>query len=285
MLDFAVAYRQAVDQMTGDRTMDLRALELDDEEWELVTQLRDVLKVSHTVTVTLFFSLLSQVFDDATQFFSRSHGSPLISAVIPAMDFIDSKLTSNSIDVNLKASIRAACALAKKTLNRYYSKTDDSHVYRIAMRMSISSSGPMFAHELAYSSVLNPEYKLEYCKTASWPTDWISTMRELARRTWLDKYASMEFDEVVVDAVPPATVSSNNRSVRCLHSIMHRMSQQTSSMLSPPLRRQLQLILVPTSSTPSSHRHVRASTVTFLVGGTLAEQCTHGCLAWRSTIL
>lgn len=38
--------------------MDLRALELDDEEWELAAQLRDVLKVSDAVTVTLFFSPL-----------------------------------------------------------------------------------------------------------------------------------------------------------------------------------------------------------------------------------
>lgn len=58
MLHFALTYRRAVDQMTGDRTMDLRALELDDEEWELAAQLRDVLKVSDAVTVTLFFSPL-----------------------------------------------------------------------------------------------------------------------------------------------------------------------------------------------------------------------------------
>lgn len=73
-----------------------------------------------------------------THFFLRNHGSPLVSAVIPAMDFIDSKSASNSIDVNLKPSIRAACALAKKTLNQYYSKTDDLHVYRIAMRTCIT---------------------------------------------------------------------------------------------------------------------------------------------------
>lgn len=50
-------YREAVDQMTSDRMADLRALELDDEEWALAEQLRDVLKVSHSVTVTMHASL------------------------------------------------------------------------------------------------------------------------------------------------------------------------------------------------------------------------------------
>lgn len=46
MLNFALEYRRAVDGMTGDRSLDLRQLELDDEEWELARELRDVLKVS-----------------------------------------------------------------------------------------------------------------------------------------------------------------------------------------------------------------------------------------------
>lgn len=52
MLDFALKYREGVDAITSDRTADLRNLELDDDEWELVRQLRDVLKVRHAVTVT-----------------------------------------------------------------------------------------------------------------------------------------------------------------------------------------------------------------------------------------
>ena len=36
---------------TGDRAADIRKLEVDDEEWELLKQLRDVLKVS-LVTVS-----------------------------------------------------------------------------------------------------------------------------------------------------------------------------------------------------------------------------------------
>ena len=53
--------------------------------------------------------------------------------VIPAMDHIDKTLTTNSLNLELEPSIRAALGIAKKTLNRYYNATDQSEVYRIAM--------------------------------------------------------------------------------------------------------------------------------------------------------
>jgi hypothetical protein len=53
--------------------------------------------------------------------------------VIPAMDFINDKLTAHAHDRTLSPAIKASLALGKKTLNRYYSLTDSSEVYRIAM--------------------------------------------------------------------------------------------------------------------------------------------------------
>jgi hypothetical protein len=49
------------------------------------------------------------------------------------MDHIDETLTNQSRDPAIEPSIRVALSIAKKTLNRYYDKTDDSEVYRIAM--------------------------------------------------------------------------------------------------------------------------------------------------------
>lgn len=74
----------------------------------------------------------SQVFKDETLFFSRD-GIPNLATVIPAMDCIEKVLTTNAIDKQLSPSIRAALAIGKWTLNRYYSKTGLSQVYRIAM--------------------------------------------------------------------------------------------------------------------------------------------------------
>jgi hypothetical protein len=46
MLVFALEYREAIDQISGDR--DMRKYELSDEEWGLVQQLCDVLSVCCT---------------------------------------------------------------------------------------------------------------------------------------------------------------------------------------------------------------------------------------------
>jgi hypothetical protein len=50
MLDFALEYRKAIDVITDTRKLGLGAYELNEEEWSLVRQLRDVLKVSLTFT-------------------------------------------------------------------------------------------------------------------------------------------------------------------------------------------------------------------------------------------
>jgi len=46
MLDFALEYQKAIDAITDTRKLGLGAYELNEEEWSLVRQLRDVLKVS-----------------------------------------------------------------------------------------------------------------------------------------------------------------------------------------------------------------------------------------------
>jgi hypothetical protein len=55
--------------------------------------------------------------------------------VIPAMDKIDEVLATNALSAKYSASIHAALSVGKKTLNRYYEKTDLSSIYRIAMGM------------------------------------------------------------------------------------------------------------------------------------------------------
>lgn len=45
MLDFAVKHREALDAIMGDRDMKLRQYELNEEDWAVTRQLRDVLKV------------------------------------------------------------------------------------------------------------------------------------------------------------------------------------------------------------------------------------------------
>jgi hypothetical protein len=53
--------------------------------------------------------------------------------VIPVMDIINDRLTMKANDKSLSPAIRPSLGLAKRTLNWYYSHTDDSEAYRIAM--------------------------------------------------------------------------------------------------------------------------------------------------------
>ena len=59
--------------------------------------------------------------------------TPNIATVIPAMDHLDQHLATSALNLELPASIRAAATLGKRTLNKYYTMTDHSEIYRIAM--------------------------------------------------------------------------------------------------------------------------------------------------------
>jgi hypothetical protein len=51
------------------------------------------------------------------------------------MDHIDEHLATAALDYKYPLTLKAALAIGKKTLNRYYDKTDHSEVFRIAMGM------------------------------------------------------------------------------------------------------------------------------------------------------
>ncbi|KIM56465.1 hypothetical protein SCLCIDRAFT_37791, partial [Scleroderma citrinum Foug A] len=129
----------------------LRKFEMTDHEWMVVEQLHSILNV------------LKQ----AMLYFSRS--TPNLAMVIPEMDHIDHELASSSQNWAYLPSIRAATSLAKKTCNRYYSYTDKSEVYRIAM-------------------VLHPRHKLSYFKNAQWEDEWIATTEVLVREEFARSY-------------------------------------------------------------------------------------------------
>ncbi|KAG2120469.1 uncharacterized protein F5147DRAFT_563274, partial [Suillus discolor] len=117
MVEYALRHQEAIDAVNQRRDLGLQQLELTDQEWVIAEQLQDILK-------------------DAMMFFSRS--TPNLVTVIPAMDLIDEKLTTYSLNASFLPSIRVAVGLAKKTLNRHYQLTDTSEVYRIAMGKFVS---------------------------------------------------------------------------------------------------------------------------------------------------
>ena len=135
MLNFSLKYRPAINTMTATRDFDLHKYKLAPADWRIAGELRDVLRVSsfHSPNIHVRF-IHSQIFKDATLFFLCD--TPNLATVIPAMDHIDKVLaTSSDSSHQYSLAIRAALAIGKKAMNRYYDKTDQSDVYRIAMSM------------------------------------------------------------------------------------------------------------------------------------------------------
>jgi hypothetical protein len=94
--------------------------------------------------------MLFQIFKDATLFFSRS--TPNLAKVVPAMDHIDRHLATTARDSSYKPCIQAAVAMGKKLLNKYYSYTDHSELYRIAMSTFLCINSLFISHFASSSS-------------------------------------------------------------------------------------------------------------------------------------
>jgi len=77
------------------------------------------------------------------------------------MDRIDSLLNGATTEP-LSPSVKHALTFAHNSINKYYSKTDLSNVYCIAM-------------------VLHLQLKLKYFQQHSWTQDWICTAETLVR--------------------------------------------------------------------------------------------------------
>ncbi|KAG6851602.1 hypothetical protein C0991_007760, partial [Blastosporella zonata] len=116
MLKFALEYTNAIDMLTGERQLKLRNYDMEPEEWELARQLDEIL----------------EVFKEATLLYSEEETSH-ITSVLPAMDHLDQVLASALVNRNYSSAIHFAVQIGKRTLNRYYSKTDQSEIYRIAI--------------------------------------------------------------------------------------------------------------------------------------------------------
>ncbi|KAF8985612.1 hypothetical protein BDQ17DRAFT_1191795, partial [Cyathus striatus] len=116
--------------------------ELEEEEWRVIEELCSIL----------------EVLKDAMLYFSCQDTS--IANVIPSMDHTNDCLMTAAINLELPLSIHTAAGLAKKILNHYYSHTDESETYHIAM-------------------ILHPQYKLQYFKNAGWQPEWIAMAKEL----------------------------------------------------------------------------------------------------------
>ena len=127
------------------------------------------------------------------------------------MDILDKAFRTQSCNPKLTPAICVAVSLARQTLNRYYSLTDSSDVYCIAM-------------------VLHPRHKLAYFKKAHWEPQWIQTAESLVHDEFECSYASwadLAADEQVLGSdmensdieVPRELAASNKPSFSLFNNI------------------------------------------------------------------
>ena len=113
-MHIVLMYRKVVDQVTANKDLKLRKYELDNNNWIIVGDLLSVL----------------EKYKKAKVFFSQDGAS--VVAVIPAMDKIDNHLNP-TMKKPYHPAIHAVIKLTCKKLNWYYSMTDLSLTYQIAM--------------------------------------------------------------------------------------------------------------------------------------------------------
>jgi hypothetical protein len=99
------------------------------------------------------------------------------------MDRLTSSL-NNATKRPYHPAILAAMKLARKKMDRYYSLTDSSSAYRIAM-------------------VLHPSMKLEYFRQQHWLKTWIETAQELFEDEYASRYQKIREPTIVDDKEKP----------------------------------------------------------------------------------
>ena len=167
----------------------LRRFKLTLEEWKILTELRPILQ--HFLRAT---TRLSQ------------RRIPLLYQVIPVIDILTEKVEEASENSSLMPVVQTAALKGLAILNKYYSKTDESIMYRITMSKChpISQISPLIILTL----VLNPKYKLTYFRAKKWPQDWIDAALTVLRDHWTTYYKPSGSQTQVVQSARES-VSSN----------------------------------------------------------------------------
>ena len=110
--------------------------------------------------------------------------------MIPAMDKLNSHLNPH-MKKPYHSAIQAAMRLACKKINRYYSLTDFSSVYRITMGKMIYLSFCSYS-DFNLCLVLHPGLKLEYFQQQNWEEDWINNAEDLVYEEYIVNYDGKE---------------------------------------------------------------------------------------------
>ena len=105
---------------------------------------------------------------------------------------MDTEFTNHIHNNKFDPAIRASLTIAKKTLNRYYSLTDASETYCIAMSEYLSLNYVLYQTLIL---VLHPRRKLYYFKKAGWEAEWIRNSEGILRDEFDRSYLDLAVDD------------------------------------------------------------------------------------------
>jgi len=203
MLDYALEHREAVDAVTQRRDLGLRRYELEDNEWVILQQLRDILKVRRPFPT---HALLS---------WGTAAVHVLLIFIVCCLHLIDSKgrhtllLARNTQPCDSDSSN----GLRRQDAHHLFTQQEIS-----ALNSFVRSAGQKYTQPVlsAYGQVshisnlngyvcsiftgfvlltvvlvLHPQHKLSYFKGAQWEDDWIETAEQLVREEFERSYLSV----------------------------------------------------------------------------------------------
>ncbi|EFP84281.2 uncharacterized protein PGTG_10659 [Puccinia graminis f. sp. tritici CRL 75-36-700-3] len=125
---------------------------LDESDFALARDLANLLNIFYEITLQLSIS-----------------GSARLANIVVFIDQITEHLSTVISGSEYPPALKNACRIGLKITNKYYSLTDCSPLYRIAI-------------------VLHPSFRDEYFKLAQWEPEWISEAIRLTREMWLTFY-------------------------------------------------------------------------------------------------
>ena len=103
------------------------------------------------------------------------------------MDHIDQHLATTALNADYPMAIKAALAIGKTTLNRYYNKTEHSEILQWVWFIKHLNTPSQFL-----ILVLHPQHKLEYFKKARWEEDWVTKAEEIVHTEFACSYKYSE---------------------------------------------------------------------------------------------
>jgi hypothetical protein len=104
-------------------------------EWDIIEQMQPILRVrvyNLSSLMSTNMNFIFQTFISATEAIQTAEAS-LVYHIIPMIDKFNEILTTMIVNTELHLALRHAAKMASMMLDKYYTLTDESEVYRTAM--------------------------------------------------------------------------------------------------------------------------------------------------------